>query len=137
MSTQPITNQTTPQGAQTATPANPASTLNDNQFLQLMVAQLQQQDPLNPTDSTSYLSELAQFTTLEQETNTANNTLKLENSNQTDEALRLLGQNVTYTDATGNAASGLVSSVDLTGSAPTLTIGATSGITTGQVQTVS
>jgi flagellar basal-body rod modification protein FlgD len=35
-------------------------------FLQLLVAQLQNQDPLNPTDSTQFVSQLAQFSSLEQ-----------------------------------------------------------------------
>ena len=35
-------------------------------FLQLLVSQLKNQDPLNPTDSTQFVSELAQFTQLEQ-----------------------------------------------------------------------
>jgi flagellar basal-body rod modification protein FlgD len=35
-------------------------------FLQLLVAQLQNQDPLNPTDSTQFVAQLAQFSELEQ-----------------------------------------------------------------------
>jgi len=35
-------------------------------FLQLLVSQLQNQDPLNPTDSTQFVTELAQFSELEQ-----------------------------------------------------------------------
>jgi flagellar basal-body rod modification protein FlgD len=35
-------------------------------FLQLLVSQLQNQDPMNPTDSTQFVSELAQFSELEQ-----------------------------------------------------------------------
>ncbi len=35
-------------------------------FLQLLVSQMQNQDPLNPTDSTQFVSELAQFSQLEQ-----------------------------------------------------------------------
>jgi flagellar basal-body rod modification protein FlgD len=35
-------------------------------FLQLLVSQLQNQDPLNPTDSTQFVTELAQFSQLEQ-----------------------------------------------------------------------
>ncbi len=35
-------------------------------FLKLLVAQLQNQDPLNPTDSTQFVSQLAQFSELEQ-----------------------------------------------------------------------
>jgi len=38
----------------------------EQMFLQLLVAQLQNQDPLNPTDSTQFVSQLAQFSSLEQ-----------------------------------------------------------------------
>jgi len=39
-------------------------------FLQLLVAQLQNQDPLNPTDSTQFVQQLATFQQLEQSVNT-------------------------------------------------------------------
>ena len=35
-------------------------------FLQLLVAQVKNQDPLNPTDGVQFLSQLAQFSELEQ-----------------------------------------------------------------------
>jgi flagellar basal-body rod modification protein FlgD len=35
-------------------------------FLQLLVSQLQNQDPLNPADSTTFVTQLAQFSELEQ-----------------------------------------------------------------------
>jgi len=38
----------------------------EDEFLQLLVAQLQNQDPMNPTDSTQFVSELAQFSELDQ-----------------------------------------------------------------------
>lgn len=41
-----------------------------NMFLQLLVAQLQNQDPLNPTDSSQFVSQLAQYQQLEQEVDT-------------------------------------------------------------------
>lgn len=37
-----------------------------NQFLQLLVAQLQNQDPMQPTDPTQFVAQLAQFSTVEQ-----------------------------------------------------------------------
>ena len=40
-------------------------------FLQLMVKQMQFQDPLDPMDNSEYLSQLAQFSALEQMTNVA------------------------------------------------------------------
>ena len=35
-------------------------------FLQLLVSQLKNQDPLNPTDSSTFVTQLAQFSELEQ-----------------------------------------------------------------------
>ncbi len=37
-------------------------------FLKLLVAQLKNQDPENPSDGTQFVTQLAQFTTLEQST---------------------------------------------------------------------
>ena len=45
--------------------------LGKDAFLQLLVTQLQNQDPLNPQDNSSYIAELAQFSALEQMTNVA------------------------------------------------------------------
>ena len=42
-------------------------------FLQLLVAQLKNQDPLDPQDNSSYIAELAQFSSLEQMTNVVSN----------------------------------------------------------------
>lgn len=39
--------------------------LDKDAFLQLLVAQMQYQDPLNPGDSTEYMSQLAQYSSLE------------------------------------------------------------------------
>ena len=39
---------------------------NKTAFLQLLIAQIKHQDPLNPTDSVQFLSQLAQFSELEQ-----------------------------------------------------------------------
>jgi len=37
-------------------------------FLKLLVAQLKNQDPLSPSDGTAFVTQLAQFTSLEQST---------------------------------------------------------------------
>jgi flagellar basal-body rod modification protein FlgD len=49
-----------------ATPTNIDGLANEDTFLQLLVAQIKNQDPLNPTDSVQFLSQLAQFSQLEQ-----------------------------------------------------------------------
>jgi flagellar basal-body rod modification protein FlgD len=45
------------------------STVTKNMFLQLLVAQIKNQDPLSPTDGTQFLTQLAQFQSLEQSLN--------------------------------------------------------------------
>jgi flagellar basal-body rod modification protein FlgD len=51
----------------TSSAATPPVT--ENMFLQLLVAQLQNQDPTNPADSTAFVTQLAQFQTMEQSMN--------------------------------------------------------------------
>ena len=46
-----------------------SSELGKDEFLKLLVTQLQNQDPLNPQDDTQFISQLAQFSALEQMTN--------------------------------------------------------------------
>jgi flagellar basal-body rod modification protein FlgD len=58
-------------GSSTATDSSQASKLastapSQEMFLQLLVAQIKNQDPLNPTDSVQFVSQLAQFSQLEQ-----------------------------------------------------------------------
>ena len=64
-----MTNQAASGSTSTATPAatDPTAALaNENTFLQLLVAQIKNQDPTQPMDSTAFLSQLAQFSQLEQ-----------------------------------------------------------------------
>lgn len=57
--------------AQTQTPApstpDPTGSLTSEQtFLQLLIAQIKNQDPLNPTDSIQFVGQLVQYSELEQ-----------------------------------------------------------------------
>ncbi len=54
-------------GSQNATGTTADPLAQEQTFLQLLVAQVQNQDPMNPsTDPTEYVTELAQFSSLEQ-----------------------------------------------------------------------
>jgi flagellar basal-body rod modification protein FlgD len=44
----------------------PQQTLDQQDFLRLLVAQLSAQDPLNPVKDTEFIAQMAQFTSLEQ-----------------------------------------------------------------------
>ena len=68
MSTPPITTPTpsspSPRPGKTTTAKDPLT--DKSTFIQLLVAQLKNQNPLNPADGTQFVTQLAQFTTLEQ-----------------------------------------------------------------------
>ena len=57
---------TTSSGAAASSGTPPVT---ENMFLKLLVAQLQNQDPTNPADSTQFVTQLAQFQTMEQAMN--------------------------------------------------------------------
>ena len=62
-------NSTASTAQQTATSAAGATITNGvdkNTFLKLLVAQMENQNPLNPADGMEYVTQLAQFTQLEQ-----------------------------------------------------------------------
>jgi len=60
--------QSSPTGSAAASATNAVGGIatNESTFLTLLVSQLKNQDPLSPTDSTQFVSQLAQFSSLEQ-----------------------------------------------------------------------
>jgi|ERR1051326_1091092 flagellar basal-body rod modification protein FlgD len=57
---------TPPASAASAAASSAGGMVNEQTFLQLLVSQIKNQDPLSPTDSMQFVSQLAQFSSLEQ-----------------------------------------------------------------------
>ncbi len=134
------TTSTTTASGTLSTPGTTAGTgtiMGPDDFLKLMMVQLQHQDPLQPSDPTQYLSELAQFTSVEQMTNVAQSTAQAAAEQHTLAALAMIGHKVTYTDSKGNKVTGTVQSVQFTSSGPSLTIDGIAGIDPASVDEVS
>lgn len=95
------------------------SSLDKDAFLQLLVTQMKYQDPLNPDSNTEYMSQLAQFSSLESMNNL--NTTTVNN-----QALNLAGQYVimNVTDSSGDVKqiSGLVDYVTVSNGKALLSI---------------
>lgn len=63
MTTNPVSKSAAPE---TQAPAADRGGVNQETFLQLLVAQIRNQNPLSPADGVQFLTQLAQFSELEQ-----------------------------------------------------------------------
>ncbi|MBV9506593.1 MAG: flagellar hook capping protein [Acidobacteriia bacterium] len=86
-------------------PAAPSTDVSKNMFLQLLVTQLQNQDPLNPSDSTQFVTQLAQFQQLEQSTNMSQDISAIRQDVDTLTSSSSSASNSTNSSASGSAGS--------------------------------
>ena len=78
--------------------ASQTPVMGKDDFLHLLITQLQNQDPLNPTDHTEFTAQLAQFSSLEQLSNVNDNLEQMQNfqaSTNNSQAISLLGKEIT------------------------------------------
>lgn len=70
------------------------ATLGKNDFLKLLITQLTHQDPSKPLSDTAFISQMAQFSTLEQMTNMSEGFKKLNEILASGQTMSLLGKKV-------------------------------------------
>jgi len=96
--------------ASTISDASESSVVGKEDFLKLLVTQLQYQDPLNPAESTEFTSQLAQFSSLEQLTNVNKNLEYLQlyqASINNSQAVDFIGKTVSASGNTINVSDGV------------------------------
>jgi flagellar basal-body rod modification protein FlgD len=98
------------------TTSTSSSSLGKDDFLKLLVTQLQSQDPMNPMDDKEFISQMAQFTSLEQMKN-------MNTSIQMTQATAYIGKQVTWDDDQGVEQTGVVKSVRMVNSEPKIIVG--------------
>ena len=91
-------------------------------FLQLLVAQLKYQDPMNPTDNSQLIQQEAQMTSLQAMQNLAKQNTQLLSSTMAFGAASMIGKTVTYDNGDGTSTTGTVSSVAFGTKGPVLAI---------------
>lgn len=135
----PIDPTATSTGTTALTAADPksASFMGKEDFLKLLIAQLKNQDPSNAQDMEGMTQQMTQFSMLEQLTNLSQATAESNVSLARTHAVELLGKTVTYRVADGTTKEGVVGHVDVSGSAPRLTIGGDSGLLLADVVSVA
>jgi len=97
-------------------PQNPLGVLNKDDFLRLLVTQLQYQDPLSPTDNQQFMAQMAQFSTVEGINN-------LESTLASLQGVGLIGKQVTYTADDGTEQTGVATAIAMSGSTTTAHVG--------------
>ena len=105
-----------------ATSVLPAQTLNQQDFLNLLVAQMSAQDPMNPVSNSDFAAQMAQFSALQTSQATQTDIANLYNSQQLQQANGLLGRSVTLQKSDGSTLSGTVSSVQVNSGTPQLVV---------------
>ncbi len=100
--------------------------LGKDDFLKLLITQLQYQDPMEPMQDKDFIAQLAQFSSLEQMTNMSKGFETFGNSATATQAFAMTGNWVDYTDvSTGKTITGRVESVSFENGVPKLIINGT------------
>jgi flagellar basal-body rod modification protein FlgD len=128
MSTVESTTATTPTPDQVS--RNVGGNLGKDDFLKLLVAQLQHQDPMNPMQDSDFMGQMASFSTLEQITN-------MVVDNEATSAIGLIGRTVTYMGTDKVSHTGVVEKVTTTGGKPSLTVAGVDGIDPATISQVA
>lgn len=124
----------------TATAATQAAGIGQDDFLKILLTQLNYQDPLKPMDNQQFVAQMAQFTSLEQ-TRQANdhleNLLTIQSATQ---SIGLIGRTVQISTTSGTTV-GEVTALTFVDGQPQMTVKTASGaflagITLSQVSTV-
>jgi flagellar basal-body rod modification protein FlgD len=109
----PVATSTTSTSSSTST-SSLSNSVNSADFLKLLVAQLQNQDPLNPVSDTEFLSQLAQFSQLQGITQLNTQFTSLLHVQQLTQGANLVGHDVVYQDpSSGNVTHGTVQAISL------------------------
>lgn len=97
--------------------------LAQDQFLQLLVTQLRNQDPLNPVSDKDFIAQLSQLSQLQSLQNLDANFGQVLRLQQLTSGTSLVGKTVTYSDDDSVSKTGVVSSVAIVEGQFELTVG--------------
>ena len=124
--TEAVTAASPATGFSAATPSTTTAAEDKQMFMELMVAQLRYQDPLNPTDSGEFLAQSAQFTALEKMQDVSDRVGALLGAQMAFGAGAMVGQQVSWVDTDGETThTGTIDGVTFGAGGPVFDIGGT------------
>lgn len=103
--------------------ATGGESLDRNQFLEILLEQLQAQDPMDPMGNEKFVGQMSQLTSVEQISQLSKNFKDFADDMQSDRFMGLLGRKVNAVDGDGNQISGTVERVRLLDDSTRLVIG--------------
>jgi len=117
-----VTNATSTSTAASNVPVPTAQMLSQQDFLNLLVAQMTAQDPLKPTDSQDLLAQMTQFSTLNANNSMQTQLAQMQLSGEFSEAGSLLGKQVTLQLDSKTTAQGTVTGIDTSSNQPQIIV---------------
>ena len=100
----------------------PNKVLGQNDFLQLLVTQMQNQDPMSPMQDTEFIAQMAQFTSLEQSKQMSADMAEMRSQTSFQQGIGLLNQQVTVKVGEEPSVTGIVSELKMLEGEPQLLI---------------
>ncbi|GGI19521.1 flagellar hook assembly protein FlgD [Bradyrhizobium guangdongense] len=131
------TSGTNPAGSTSTGATSMSKGVDYNTFLQLLIAEMKNQDPTNPTDTSQYMSQFAQLSTVEQAMQTNTKLDSLLSSQSLSQADGLIGKTVSFTDSTGATFSGKVASISINSNGSVATLQDGTKVAVGPGLTIS
>lgn len=120
-----VPGSTTGSSSSTASSATPSgfSSLTSNDFMQMLIAELKNQDPTQPMDNSQLLQQLTQMQSMQSSVELNTTLTNLSNNQQVAAGAAFLGKQVTGVNAQNQQVSGIATQVTVAGGVTTLTIG--------------
>ena len=112
----------TTSSASASSSVNRFAEMDSEEFLKVLITELQNQDPLNPSDSTKVLEQLSSIRNIESQTQLQSQLESLVSQNSVSSASRMIGQYVVGKDEDFNDVSGIVESMRIEDGEPILVV---------------
>lgn len=109
----------------TAPLRTPKQEMDGELFMTLLVTQMQHQDPSSPMDTNAMISQFTELATMEKLTTMADTSTEGFSLQMRSAAAALIGQTVSYFDASGKEVTGVAKSVSYANGVPTVSVDGT------------
>jgi flagellar basal-body rod modification protein FlgD len=116
---------------------NPNAQLTPSDFINFMVTELQNQDPLDPTDPNQMLQQMSEIGQLQSQDTLQTDLTGMVQQNQVSSAATMIGKQVTGTDTSNNAISGIVTGVQVNSTGVSLQLNTGSTLAMGSVTAIT